>query len=89
VGVYLDFQLTRSHAYIKKYFILFMEAHIIKKGTHWVLGEILFLQILKGNIGQEKKVEERLVPLDILKKLISNGFLRNMIFLWRRMLYWV
>jgi hypothetical protein len=36
-----------------------MEAHIIlKKVTHLVLGEILFLQILNRNIGQETKVVE-------------------------------
>jgi hypothetical protein len=38
-----------------------------------VLGEILFLQILKRNIGQENKVEERMVPLGLLKKAMSHG----------------
>ena len=33
--------------------------------THWLLGEILFIQKLKRNIGQDKKLEERLVPLDL------------------------
>jgi hypothetical protein len=36
--------------------------------------EILFLQKLKRNIGQDKKVEERLVPLGLSKKVMSHGF---------------
>jgi hypothetical protein len=44
------------------------------KVTHWLLREILFLQILKRDIDQEKKLEERLVPLGILKKVMSHGF---------------
>jgi len=39
-----------------------------------VLGEILFLQILKGNISQENKVEERPTPLGILKKVMFHEF---------------
>jgi hypothetical protein len=42
--------------------------------THCLLGEIVLLQILKIDIGQEKKREERLVPLGILKKVMSHGF---------------
>jgi hypothetical protein len=39
-----------------------------------VLGEILFLKILKINIDQEKKAEKRSVPLGLLKKVLSHGF---------------
>ena len=45
--------------------------------THWVLGEILFLQNLKRNIVQDKKVEERLVPLGISKKAMPHVFLKK------------
>ena len=47
--------------------------HQIKE-THWFLGEILLLQILKRDIGQETKLEEMLVSLVILKKVMSHGF---------------
>jgi G:T-mismatch repair DNA endonuclease (very short patch repair protein) len=42
--------------------------------THWILGEIFFLQKLKRNIEQDKKIEERMVTLGISKKLMSHGF---------------
>ena len=60
-----------------------------KKATQWLLGEILFLQILKREIGQGNKVEERLVPLGLLNKTMPHVFWRKMFFLWKRMLYWV
>jgi hypothetical protein len=44
------------------------------KETHWLLGDILLLQILKRDIGQETKLEEMLVSLVILKKVMSHGF---------------
>jgi hypothetical protein len=44
------------------------------KVTHLLLGEILFIQKVKRNIGQEKKVEERLVPLGLSKKVMSHGY---------------
>jgi len=47
--------------------------HRIKE-THWLLGDILLLQILKRDIGQETKLEEMLVSLVILKKVMSHGF---------------
>ena len=53
-----------------------------KKSYIMALGEILFLRILKREIGQENKVEERMVPPSLLKKAMSHGFCRNMIFLW-------
>jgi hypothetical protein len=43
----------------------------------------------KRDIGQENKLEERLVLLGILNKVMSHGILRKMIFVRRRMLYWV
>jgi hypothetical protein len=46
----------------------------LNKSDTFFLGEILLLQILKKDIGKENKVEERLVPLGILKKVISHGF---------------
>ena len=44
-----------------------------KKVTYWLLREILFLRILKIDIDKEKKVEERLVPLGLLKKVMFHG----------------
>ena len=44
------------------------------KVTQWLLGEILLLQILKRDIGQETKIDESLVPLGVLKKVMSHGF---------------
>jgi hypothetical protein len=44
------------------------------KVTHWLSGEILLLKLLKRGIGQEMKLEERLVSLGILKKVMSHGF---------------
>jgi hypothetical protein len=34
----------------------------------------LLLQILRRDIGQEMKLEERLVSLGLLKKVMSHGF---------------
>ena len=44
-----------------------------KKVTNCLLGNILFLQILKRSIGQDKKLE-RLAPLFHFKKVMSHGF---------------
>ena len=44
------------------------------KVTHWLLGEVLFLQKLKRNIGEDTKLEERLVPSGLSKKVMSHGF---------------
>jgi hypothetical protein len=52
-----------------------LQRHISwNKVTNWLLGEILLLQILKRDIGQETKLKERLVPLGLLKKVMSHGF---------------
>ena len=44
------------------------------KMTNWLLGDILFLQKLKRNIGHDKKVEERLVTFGLSKNVMSHGF---------------
>jgi hypothetical protein len=51
-----------------------MEAHIIEKSDTLGVRRDLISSILKRNIGQENKVEERLVPLGLLKKVMSHGF---------------
>ena len=50
-----------------------------KKMTQSLSREILFLRILKRNIDQNRKIEERLVTLGLLKKLMSHGLCRKMI----------
>ena len=52
-------------------------------------GEILFLQILKRSISQDKKIEERMATLFHLKKAMSHGFWRKKILIWKSKLYWV
>ena len=54
--------------------ILYGVTYHQKKVTHWLLGEILFLQKLKINMGQDKKLEDRLVPFGLSKKVMSHGF---------------
>jgi hypothetical protein len=44
------------------------------KVTHCFSGEILLIQILKRDMGQETKLDERFVPHGILKKAMSHGF---------------
>jgi hypothetical protein len=46
----------------------------LKEATHWLLGEILFLGILKKRHCPRKEVEERIVCLGFLKKVMSHGF---------------
>ena len=75
--------------YLKMFHLLYGGTYRQNKVTHWLSGEILFLQKLKRNIGQDKKVEERLVPLGLSKKVMSHGFWRKKIFLWKMKLYWV
>jgi hypothetical protein len=50
------------------------------KVTHWLLGDILSLQKVKRNIGQENKVEERLVILGLSIKVIYTCFISSLIF---------
>ena len=45
-----------------------------KKLTRWLLVENLFLQRLNGDTSQEKKAEERMEPLGLLKRVMSHGF---------------
>ena len=59
-----------------------------KKRTCYLLGDILFLQILKRIIGQDNKIEERMTRLFHLKKEMSHGFWRKKILIWQRKLYW-
>lgn len=54
--------------------LLYRGTYHRNKVTHWLLGDILFLQKLKENIGQDMKLEERLVPLGLSKKVMSHGF---------------
>ena len=75
--------------YLKKNHLLYRGTYHQNKVTHWLLGEILFLQKVKRNIGQEKKVEDRLVPLGLSIKVMSHGYWIKLIFLWQRKLYWV
>jgi hypothetical protein len=60
--------------YSKIFHILYGGTYNRIKETHWMLGEILLIQILKRDVDHENKVEERLVPLGLLKKLMSHGF---------------
>ena len=45
--------------YLKIFNLLYGVTYHLKKVTHWLLREISFLQKVKGNIGQEKKVMSR------------------------------
>ena len=58
----------------KIFHLLYGGTYHRKKVTHWFLEEILFFQNLKRNIGQDKKVEERLVLHALSKKVMSHGF---------------
>jgi hypothetical protein len=44
------------------------------KETQWISQEILLLRILKRDIGQETKLEDSLVALGILKKVMFHEF---------------
>lgn len=46
----------------------------LKKLIDWVLEDILFHQILKRSIGQENKVVEKVLPLDLLNKVMFHWF---------------
>ena len=63
--------------YLKMFHLLYGGTYHRKKGTLCLLGEILFLQKLKRNIGQDKKLEERLVPLKSFKEGVISWILKK------------
>jgi hypothetical protein len=62
------------YIYLKMFHIIYGGTYHQKKVTHWLLGEIMFLQKVKRNTFQENKVEERLVPLGLSMKVMSHGY---------------
>ena len=58
---------------LKKH-IFFMEAHIIEKSDTLVLRRDLASSDTKKRHWPKKKVEDRLVPLGLLKNVMSHGF---------------
>ena len=77
-----------TYTYLKMWHVLCGLTYHPKRRTSYLPREILFLQILKRNIGQDKKIEERMDTLFHLKKVISQGFWRKKTLIWKRKLYW-
>ena len=74
--------------YLKMFHVLCGATYHPKIFTSWLLWEIVFLQILRRSIGQDKKINERIASLFHLKKAMSHGFWRKNILIWHRNLYW-
>ena len=55
-------------------FIVFMEAHIIKKCNTLTIRRDLISSNTKKKHWPKMKIEERLVTLGLLKKVMSHGF---------------
>ena len=74
--------------YFKMFHVLCGITYHQKKVTSWKSRKILFLQILKRSIVQDKKIKESMVTLFLLEKVMSHGFWRKKILIWKSKLYW-